>query len=523
MKSFIQKHEKDVMGTLSGFDRLVFRGHLRRLSFVEGMTSYLSSVGVLLKDFGKHVLHVTGRLKEASLALAARTLRPVKYLQSSQIHKDDVAREIAAQDNISEGLICVLTCVEPCRSFEIYRNREMKKLELQHRFRKCLHIYHYFLDPQFGFMSARIQTWFPMSIQVCINGREWLARQMDAQGIGYQQRDNCFTWIEDLSRAQELMDRLLRSSWPVILNKIARQLNPIHHELFDQFPAMYYWSVYQSEWATDIMFTSPERLAQIYPQLLRHAITTFQSPDVMRFLGRKVPPQGKVPHAFLGEVRSHLKERPEGIRIKHWVGVNHIKLYDKQGSDLRVETTINNPHDFKVFRLKEGDPNADLDWRPLRKGVPDLYRRAEVSQAANNRYLNALASANDTEPLGKFTETLCRPTTWKDKRVRAINVYAPDDLALLKATSRGEFNINGFRNRDLRNILYSQDPEITAKQKRCQSAAVTRKIRLLRAHGLIKKVAKTNRYLLTAHGSKAITALLASLNASSDLQIKSAV
>ena len=124
--------------------------------------------------------------------------------------------------------------------------------------------------------------------------------------------------------------------------------------------------------------------------------------------------------------------------------------------------------------------------------------------------------------LGKFTETLCRPTTWKDKRVRAINVYAPDDLALLKATSRGEFNINGFRNRDLRNILYSQDPEITAKQKRCQSAAVTRKIRLLRAHGLIKKVAKTNRYLLTAHGSKAITALLASLNASSDLLIKSA-
>jgi hypothetical protein len=522
MKSFIQKHEKDVMGALSGFDRLVFRGHIRRLSFGEGMTSYLSSIGVLLKDFGKHVLQVTARLKAASCALAQRTLRPIRYLQSSQIHKDDIARQIAAQDNISEGLICVLTCVEPCQSFEIYRNREIKKLELQHRFRKCLHIYHYFLDPQFGFMSARIQTWFPMSIQVCINGREWLARQMDVQGIGYQQRDNCFTWIEDLSRARELMDRLLRSSWSIILNKIAGELNPIHNELFDQFPSIYYWSVYQSEWATDIMFKSPERLAKIYPQLLRHAITTFQSPDVMRFLGRKIPPQGNIPHAFAGEVLTHLKERPEGIRIKHWMGINHIKLYDKQGSDLRVETTINNPHDFKVFRLKEGDPNADIDWRPLRKGIADLYRRAEVSQAANNRYLNALACANDTQSLGSLTEKLCRPTNWKQKRVRAINPYAPADLKLLRAVSRGEFNINGFRNRDLRNILYSQDKELTDKEKRSQSAAVTRKIRLLRAHGLIKKVQKTNRYLLTTDGSKAITALVAALNASSDLLMKSA-
>lgn len=522
MKSFIQKHGKDVMGTLSGFDRLVFRGHIRRLSFVEGMTSYLSSAGVLLKDFGQHVLRVTSRIKEASLALAQHTLRPVKYLQSSQIHKEDVAREIAMKDNVSEGLICVLTCVEPCQSFEIYRNRELKKLELQHRFRKCLHIYHYFIDPQFGFMSARIQTWFPMSIQVCINGREWLAQQLDQQGIGYHKRDNCFTWLEDLPRAQELMDRLLRSSWSVILNKISAQLNPIHNELFDRFPAMYYWSVYQSEWATDIMFKSPDRLAKIYPQLLRHAITTFQSPDVMRFLGRKIPPEGNIPHAFAGEVLSHLKERPEGIRIKHWVGINHIKLYDKQGSDLRVETTINDPHDFKVFRLKEGDPNADLDWLPLRKGIADLYRRSEVSQAANNRYLNALAHANDTQPLGALTEKLCRPTSWKGKRVRPINPYAPDDLALLKAVSRGEFNINGFRNRDLRSILYSQDKELSAKQKRSQSAAVTRKIRLLRAHGLIKKVHKTNRYLLTTDGSKTITVLFAALNANSDLLIKSA-
>lgn len=522
MKSFIQKHDKDVMGSLSGFDRLVFRGTLRRLSFSEGMSMYLSFAKVLLKDFAKHVIEVTTRIKAASLALAGRTLRPVKYLQSSQIHKDDLAREIAARDNISEGLICVLSCVEPCRSFEIYRNKEAKILELQPRFRKCLHIYHYFFHPQFGFMSARIQTWFPLTIQVCLNGRQWLSRQMDRQAMAYQQRGNCFTWIEDLSRAQELMDSLLRCSWSSFLDEIAEQLNPIHRELFGEFKLQYYWSVHQSEWATDILFKDSDKLAEIYPHLLRHGMSTFASPDVMRFLGRNIPPNRDVPPAFKGEVVTHLKKRPEGIRIKHWVGTNHIKLYDKQGSNLRVETTINDPHDFKVFRPKEGDSAGKSDWRILRKGVADLHRRAQVSDAANKRYLQALSCANDTTSLGTLTDKLCRPTNWKGKRVRPLNPYAPDDIALLKAVARGEFNVNGFRNRHLRNLLYSPHQQLTQKQKRCQAAAVTRKIRLLRAHGLIKKVQKTNRYLLTTNGYKAITALIAALNASSESLIKSA-
>jgi hypothetical protein len=295
----------------------------------------------------------------------------------------------------------------------------------------------------------------------------------------------------------------------------AEQLNPIHQELFGD-KLQYYWSVHQSEWATDIVFKDPQRLAEIYPHLLRHGMITFASPDVMRFLGRKIPPKGDIPPAFKGEVVTHLNKRPEGIRIKHWMGVNHIKLYDKQGSNLRVETTVNDPRDFKVFRPSEGDPQQNHEWRPLRKGVADLHRRAQVSDAANKRYLEALSCANESACLGSLTEKLCRPATWREKRVRAINPYAPEDLALLRAIARGEFCINGFRNRDLRNILYCFDQELSQKQKRRQSGAVTRKIRLLRAHGLIKKVQKTNRYVLTANGYKTITAIIAALHASSE-------
>ncbi len=520
MKSFIQKYEKDVMGSLSGFDRLVFRGILRRLFYPQGMDYCLAFLGVLLKDFAQYVLQVTARLKEASLAAARRAGRPVQYLASSQVRKDDLAREMAARDHLTDGLICVLTCVEPCQTFEIHRHRELKRLQIRPHRSKCLHLYHYFLHPQFGFMSARLQTWFPLTIQICLNGREWLSRQLTREGIAYQQRGNCFTWIEDPRRAQEIMDRLLCTPWPALLQEIAGQLNPIHAELFGDFDLGYYWSVHQSEWATDIMFKDPGKLAGLYPQFLRHGLATFASPDVMRFLGRKIPPTGNLPRNFAGEVVSRLQKRPEGIRIKHRLGSNHLKLYDKEGSNLRVETTINDPRDFKVLRRKAGDSQGDLAWRPLRKGVADLHRRAQVSEAANRRYLQALAQVRDTTSLGALTEKLCRPTTWKGQRVRALNPYGPEDLALLKAVARGEFNINGFRNRDLAKLLYAADQELSATEKRRQSSAITRKLRLLRAHGLIKKVPKTHRYHLTAAGSKAITAIIAALHASPDSLIK---
>ena len=416
---------------------------------------------------------------------------------------------------MKDGLICVLTCVEPCVSFDIHRNRETKHLELVTRLRKCLHVYHYFIHPLLGFMNARFQTWFPFNIQVCVNGREWLSRHMDQAGIAYQRRDNCFTWIEDPQKAQELMDKQLRTSWPAVLSDIARTLNPAHEQIFKNFPVDYYWSAYQSEWATDIMFRSPGDLALLYPSLVYHSVATFSSPDVLRFLGRNIPPEGIIPHAFTGEVVTDLKRRPEGIRVKHRVKSNSIKMYDKQGSVLRIETTINDPSDFKVYRTKESDKDGPRSWLALRKGIADLRRRTEVSQSSNNRYLDALASAQNSIPLKDLADRLCRSVMWNSKRFRALNPYSPEDASLLEAVSRGEFSINGFRNRDLRTLLFSHNQTLKIEQRR-QSGSITRKIRLLRAHGLVSKVIKTNWYVLTNKGRIAVTALLAARNADTE-------
>jgi len=288
VEQFLSKHAGAVIGVLSGFDRLVFRGTLRMLAHRAGMMAYLWAARVLLKDFAGHAEALTWQLKEASEELARRTNRPIRYLPSSASSKEDIARKIARADGITEGLICILTAVEPCLSYEIVRDRDSKRLELAPRHRKCLHLYHYHMHPTFGFMHARIQTWFPFSIQICLNGREWLAHAMDAGGIGYRQRENCFTWLEDPKRAQRLMDRQVRAAWPELLDSIARGLNPQHEAMFQVHPIEYYWSTYQSEWATDILFRDSRSLARLYPRLIHHGLTTFLAPDVMRFLVQTV-------------------------------------------------------------------------------------------------------------------------------------------------------------------------------------------------------------------------------------------
>ena len=493
MRRFIQRFSDKITGILNGFDRLVLRGTLRPISYVRGIRGFpgfLHHQHIAYKDFGSYVNSVSNQLKEASYQAAAAQQRPVHYLRSSMIDKQALAQTIAAREGIRNGLIALITCVEPCMSFIVRANRETKQLEIEYGPRKCLYIYHYRIDPEFGFMNARIQTWFPFQIQICLNGREWLARQMDKAGIGYRRLDNCFPWIEDFAKAQKLMDRQLRTAWPRTLDRFARMLNPVHKKIFKDFPIRYYWSVYESEVASDLAFKSPAALGDIYPSLVLHAMTTFSSGDVMRFLGRRIQ------NDFEGEIVSDFKNRPEGIRVKHRVGKNSLKLYDKFGIVLRSEFTMNYSRDFRVFRRKENDPHGKPQRLRLRSGVADLYRRAQVSQSANERYLDALAAADTSTPLGDLLRTISQPTTLNGKRVRALRPWAKEDLELFRAVSHGEFSVNGFRNRDLQALLFKGRPTtVQEKSRRC--GRVSRLLRLLRAHHLIRKVLSRPDFRLT--------------------------
>jgi hypothetical protein len=513
VKTFIQRFAGNILGVLHGFDRIRFRGTRRFLANVVGMMNFLWHRQVLLKDFKAFASTITAQVRQAAEEVAVKQGRPVVYLHNSAMDKEAWAREVAKRDGIQQGLIGVLKAVECCWSYEVGSNRAEKKLELRGKPSKCLHYYHYFMDPEVGLTYVRLQTWFPFSVHVGMNGREWLARQLDKTGLAYRRRDNCFAWIEDWARAQQLMDEQLRTAWPDLLNRLLGQANPALGIIDPAQATPYYWSMDEGEWASDLAFASPTALADLAPRLFRHAWLNFDSGDVMRFLGHKaVTEQG--PHGnFAGEVVSDLKRRAEGMRIKHRLNGNWIKMYDKQGSVLRVETVINQTRDMKVYRTKEGDDDGEKSWQRLRKGVADIHRRAEISQAANERYVEALASVDESRSLAQLAQGVCQPVVWQGKRSRALNPLAAEDGRLLEAVNRGEFAINGFRNRDLRGLWYPKPASDEAEARR-RSAAISRKLRLLRAHGLIHKIPKTHRYQLSPHGREVINALLAARQAS---------
>ena len=266
-----------------------------------------------------------------------------------------------------------------------------------------------------------MQTWLPLTIDVYVNGREWLARRLTRASVAYTQCDNCFTAIADFPRAQRASDELTTRDWSALLTAWARRVMPWLDRRTGWDLRPYDWSQRQSEYATDVVFAPATYLATIYPPLTRHAIDVFHAPNVLRFLGRRFG------HRSEGEVTSTFKRRAEGVCVRHSVEENSLKMYDKAGCVLRIETTINNPRRFKLRRRTTHQGRRRTRWVPLRKGVIDLPRRVDLSRAANARYLDALAVVHDPTVPCHLLDPLSRPATLDGRRHRPLRPIAPDD------------------------------------------------------------------------------------------------
>ena len=500
METFIQRHEQDVIGVLSGFDRLRFRGTLRSICYSEGLDRYLGALGVRYKDFGVFAQGLSERLKDHARQLARQAGRPFEYVRRSGQEKEKIAEAIAARDHVTEGLVCVLSCVEPCRSFSIRRDGR-GGFGFRSEERKCMHLYFYYLDREFGLMHVRLATWLPFGLHVCLNGREYLARRMTQAGMGFEQRDNCFVRIDDLPRAQRMLEALQSRKWERLLNTLAARVNPLIGPRGKLQLRPYYWSLAESEYATDVMFKEAGSLQRIYPALTEHAIQRFECRDVLRFLGRRTNSR------FYGEVSSSRITRSEGVRVKHWLDENSIKMYDKQGSVLRIETTINNARRFKVRKMTVWNGVRGMRWIPMRHAVADLDRRVQISRAANERYLEALAVVDVPSPAHALLDAVSHPVVKNKRPYRALRPVSRQEAAVFEGVLNGQFLLKGFTNRDLRNLL-APAAASDLQERRRASGRMTRLLRLLRAHGLIRKVSGTRYYRVTTTGHRVMSAAL---------------
>jgi hypothetical protein len=503
METFLSIHHDVITGTLSTFDRLIFKGHLSGFYPQGAFARFLNSQHILLKDFAAYAETTTAQLKGQAQHVAQKSQRPYLYLASAATaasghSKEAQARAIAERDGLVDGLICVFSVIEPCRVFTVRGNRQTQRLEVVRENRKCLHFYFYYLDREFGFMHVRLQSWFPFTLQIYVNGREWLARQLDQRRIAYQRYDNKLTQVADLPAAQALCEKFAHRLWPPVLEAFARQVNPLLPTLRRAGFRSYFWRVDQAEYATDVLFRDRASLEALLPALQELATTAFSAEDVLRFLGRKL--HGN----FQGEVTTSLKRRPEGRRVKHSLKRNSLKLYDVLNV-LRIETTLNNPREFRVLRVLQTQQGRQRRWRPMGKGVANFWRYAQVGQQANFRYRDALAHA---QPKGKAIaelDSLCRPCLEKGKRSAKFNPVAAEDTALFAAVLAGEHQLNGFRNKDLQARLFST-PARSDQEQRRRSARVTRWIAKLRGHHLIAKVKASRLYRLTERGLRLMTA-----------------
>jgi hypothetical protein len=502
MTTFESVHESRVVGKLVAVDRLILKGHLNGWMPKGAFARFLLVQSVLLMSFKGYVLRVTAQRKAHALALAAKAGRTYQYLERAHTagrgrSKEDLAREIAERDGIREGLIAVFAAVEPCMSFNVRGNHETHKLEVVRGARKCLHFYFYIMDREFGFMHVRLQSWFPFSIQVYVNGHEWLCRQLEQRGVGFKRSDNKILQVDNLELAQRLAKSFAERKWVGFLDALARRFNPYLAQVVRSGFGGYYWVVDQCEVSTDVVFKNRKALQEVLPDLYEAALLHFSPVDVLRFLGRKLHPSLKA------EVTTDQKCRVEGRRIKHRAGRNSIKMYDHVNV-LRIETTINKSSDFKTLRYHEVEGKLVGKWVPMSKGVANLKRFFEVASASNERYLDALGAICSKVPKSRAIQALddlCLPHTSGGKHVPRLQPIGPSDCGVFQAVLHGEHAINGFRNRDLVNQLYPKPP-LSPEEKRRRSAHLSRTIARLRGHGLVAKVKGSHLYRITAKGTQ---------------------
>ena len=484
-----ERYGDQIAGVLSCFDRVVITGTLPEICYAQAMSKHLTEQGVRLFDYTQWAEPLREEIRQHAERLAREVGLAIEFIRRG----DDFRKEARIQEVLSErgnqpGLVHIFSAMESCSTYKPWYDKTTGKTSLHGGEGRCLHYYFYFVDSDLGLCYLRVPTWAPFRLQFYFNGHNLLARQLSQQGIGYRLVDNIFVEIEDFPRAQQLADSLRTETLHRILDRVADWLCPI----LPHFKTGYHWSLMQVEYATDIVFSSMKDLRPVYEELVRTAIHTVKPEHVATFLGRKLDDR------FEGEIGNDFHTRIEGTKVKHHMGRNSIKMYDKLGRALRIETTSNDVTFFKHYRrVEHRDGTWTMKNAPVKKSIYSLPVVAELMKAANRRYLEFLSALDDPTAGIKDLDKLSNPTSDGQRTYRGFNLFVEEDRAVLEAIVRGEFNLSGFQSRHLQNLLSGK----TASQ-------VCRILKRLRSHGLIKKIGRTYKYYVTRLGKAAISAAL---------------
>lgn len=489
MSSLLERYTKQISGILSCFDRITITGTLPGVCYGLGMATFIMSKGYRIFDYPHFVEPLRDELRANAEQLANRNNLSIEFIRSANnFRKEDRLRAILKERGEHPGLVHIFSAMETCGSFAPHYDKLTQHTELRYKEAKCLHYYFYFIDEEFGLCYLRVPTWAPFRLLFYCNGHNWLAGQLKKQGIGFTQMDNTFKRIDDWSKAQTMADAFPIPSLHRALDRFAQEYCPV----LRHFSNVYHWSLYQTEYATDIVFKTQNDLGPVYENLSRTAIHTVKPDHIATFLGRKL--DGR----FKDEIGNQFQTRIQGTCIHHHMGPASIKLYDKFGLILRIETTVNDLTFFRNHRTVEHrDGTSEVKTAPMRKHIYSLPALRELLLSANYRYLDFLSDLADPSAGVREVDNLARSIQKNGRSYRGFNLFSRVDRDAMIAFLRGEGMIHGITNSMIRRIL----SHLTSSQ-------VSRLLKRMRLHGLIKKVGNSYRYYLTKSGRKVLLTAL---------------
>jgi hypothetical protein len=485
-QSLTERYDDRIAGALSCYDRVVITGTLPGVCYADGMTRYLNANGIRIFDYPQFAMELRDRVRSGAASLAAEAGITIEHITKSHIRKEAVVARVLEQRGEHPGLVHIISAMEACDSYRPWHDKGTGKTFVRPDSGKCLHYYFYFLDAWFGLIYLRVPTWAPFRLQFYCNGHSWLARRLTAEGIGYTMADNAFVRIDDWVRAQELADSLSPDRLHRTLDRYAERCCPV----LDVFGQSYHWSLMQVEYATDLAFRSTTTLGPLYEQLVRQSVLSVKAEQVATFLGRQITP------LLAQEIGSQFSTRIEGTCIKHRFGKSSIKMYDKAGIVLRIETTTNDVSSFKHHRKVEHRKGpATRALAPVKKSIYSLIDLREILLGCNRRYLAHLSALDDVSAGVRALGRVTKPHDVDGRTVKGINFFEPGDSALLQALQNPRVNIAGIRRGDLLPDLGMFSP-----------TRLSRQLRRLLDIGVIKRVIGTYRYYLTKAGRAATAA-----------------
>jgi hypothetical protein len=487
--TLIERNAHRIKGVLSCYDRIILSGTLAGVCYSEGMESWMLRRNTLLFDYPKLMETFRDLVRSNAERFAKEEGLQIEFIRNvGAFRKEARIKEILASRGEAEGLVHIFSAMETCICFKPWHDKSNHRTMLRTVKGKCLHYYFYFVDREFGLCYLRVPTWAPFRLQFYCNGHNWLARALSEHHIEYTQVENCFPHIADWDSAQALSDAFPTDRLHRLCDRVAGWFCPVG----ESFGTRYHWSIMQCEYATDIAFRDRAALGPLYEALSRAAIFAVKAPEVARFLGRKLDPR------YEGELDSTFHTRVEGTCIRHFMGKSAVKLYDKFGVVLRIETTTNDVTTFSHYRTVEHrDGSREKKYAPMQKTLYSLGPLREVFGAVNRRYLTFISTLSDPSGGVRDVEHLSRTVRNNGRGYGGFNLFAEEDLLLFQILARGENTISGINNRTIR---------LHAPQ--WSSSRVTRILKKLHLHGLLKQVNHTYRYYLTELGRRTVLTAL---------------